>query len=95
MKVRYAPRAIDDLASIADYLSHRNPQAARDIEARIHATIRVLREFSASGRKVAHNADIRVMPVSRYPYSIFYQVESGHIVVLHIRHAARRPIVKT
>jgi len=33
---------------------------------------------------------VRRKYVRRFCYSIFYAVESGEIVVLHIRHAARR-----
>jgi hypothetical protein len=32
------------------------------------------------------------MPVSRYPYLVFYKVGEGEIAVLHIRHTARAPV---
>jgi toxin ParE1/3/4 len=35
--------------------------------------------------------DIRVVPLVRYPFRIFYQVEQDHILILHIHHAARQP----
>ncbi len=37
-------------------------------------------------------ADVRRMPVGRYPYSVFYAVEGGEVVILHARHGARRPL---
>jgi plasmid stabilization system protein ParE len=35
---------------------------------------------------------VRVVPLLRYPYLIFYEItQSGTIRVLHIRHTSRRP----
>jgi plasmid stabilization system protein ParE len=36
------------------------------------------------------NPDIRVLPPTRYPYRIYYSIQSDEIVVLPIRHTARR-----
>jgi plasmid stabilization system protein ParE len=30
------------------------------------------------------------MPVGRYPFIVFYSVEGDTIVILHVRHGARR-----
>ena len=37
-------------------------------------------------------SDVRVMPVVRYPYLIFYTVSGDELRILHIRHGARVPI---
>jgi plasmid stabilization system protein ParE len=34
---------------------------------------------------------MRVMPLVRYPFKIFYRIVGDTVRVLHIRHAARRP----
>jgi plasmid stabilization system protein ParE len=37
------------------------------------------------------HADIRRAPVRRFPYALFYRVESGRIVVLAVFHGRRNP----
>lgn len=38
-------------------------------------------------------ADIRRAPVRRFPYSVFFRVESERIVVLAVFHARRDPMI--
>ena len=45
MKVRFSPRATEDIIAIADYLSERNPLAARSVDAAIRRTVELLNEF--------------------------------------------------
>jgi plasmid stabilization system protein ParE len=32
------------------------------------------------------------MPIGRYPYLVFYTLGDDEIVILHVRHGARKPI---
>ena len=89
MKVRYSPRAADDLVAIADYLTDRNPAAARAVETAIRKTADLLGEFSGSGRALTQRSNLRVMPLVRYPYLVFYTVAVDGLLILHIRHGAR------
>jgi toxin ParE1/3/4 len=91
VKVRYSPRAVADLNGIADYLIAHSPQGARAVEAAIRTTISLIADFPGCGRIVAERPEVRVIPVTRYPYLIFYIVTADTVVVLHIRHAAREP----
>jgi hypothetical protein len=34
-------------------------------------------------------AEMRMVPMVRYPFNIFYAIISGRIEILHIQHAAR------
>jgi toxin ParE1/3/4 len=92
MKVRYRPRAIADLIGIADYLSERSPAGARAVEARIRMSVELLRQFPESGRVIEQRSQVRVMPIVRYPYLVFYTVTEEELVILHIRHGARETI---
>ena len=92
MKLRYSPRATADLVAIADYLTERNPFAARTVEVAIRKTIELLGEFSGSGRALTQRPNVRVMPLARYPYLVFYTVTANEVLILHIRHGARRPV---
>lgn len=92
MKVRYSPRAVQDLAGIADYLGQRSPVGAVAVERAIRATVRLLRAFPGSGRALEQRPAVRVIPLARYPYVVFYTVTDDSVVVLHVRHGAREPI---
>jgi plasmid stabilization system protein ParE len=89
MKPRYSTRATNDLIAIADYLIERSPAGARAVEAKIRATVDALCAFPGSGRPVRNRPQVRVMPVVRFPYLIFYTATAHELVVLHVRHGAR------
>jgi plasmid stabilization system protein ParE len=44
-------------------------------------------------RFTVKHADIRRVPARRFPYSVFYKVQPGRIVVLAIFHARRDPMI--
>jgi plasmid stabilization system protein ParE len=92
MKVRYSPRAVQDLAGIADYLAQRSPAGARAVESAIRSTVRLLEAFPGSGRALEQRPAVRVVPVTRYPYLVFYASADDSVVVLHVRHGAREPV---
>ncbi len=89
MKIGYSPRAISDLA---DYLTERSPQGASAVERRIREVVDRLAEFPRMGRELAQRSGVRIMPLGRYPYLIFYAALENELVVLHVRHASRKPL---
>jgi hypothetical protein len=44
-----------------------------------------------SGSRLPERPSVRVVPLVRYPFKLFYTISGGVITILHIRHAARRP----
>ena len=74
MRVRYGPRAIGDLAGIADYLVKRSPRGARSVDRGIRKTVDLIATFPGSGRALQQRPAIRVMPVGRHPYLVFYTI---------------------
>jgi toxin ParE1/3/4 len=92
MKIAYSPRAVADIASIADYLTERSLQGALAVERRIREVIDRLAEFPGMGRELTQRPGVRVMPLGRYPYLIFYTALENELLVLHVRHASRRPL---
>ena len=73
MKVRYSKGAVADLIAIADYIRDRNPRAAEAVERRIRASIDQLEMFPLLGRPT-DDPSIRMFPIVRYPYLVFYEV---------------------
>jgi plasmid stabilization system protein ParE len=92
MNVRYAPRAMADLARIGAR-SRRvfGPAVAAALETFIRATVARLAVMPESGLRLPQRPNVWVVPLVRYPFKIFYTIERDAITILHIRHAARRP----
>jgi toxin ParE1/3/4 len=91
MKVTFTPRAIGDLREIADYIAERSTKGAFAVGRRIEEVLAKLSGFPRMGRPLEGRPSVRVVSLGRYPYLLFYTVEPDEILILHIRHAARRP----
>ena len=91
MKAVYTPAALRDLAEIADWLAVHYPAIAPAVERRIRAVVRQIGRWPENARRSAKRSGVRVVPVGRYPYKIFYRVADETVEILHIHHAARRP----
>jgi plasmid stabilization system protein ParE len=61
------------------------------VEARIREVIAHIATHPASAAPVAERPGMRVAPLIRYPYKIFYRVLEDRVRVVHIRHTSRRP----
>jgi plasmid stabilization system protein ParE len=88
--VRFDPRALADLEAIRDYLVARSPSSAERVRGHLMATIDRLSDFPLLGR-ATDEPKVRVLPLTRYPYLVFYAVVDVAVVILHIRHGAREP----
>lgn len=88
MKVRYTPRAKNDLDTILRYIARHSPQGARRVRAVLRRTVDSIGEYPQAGR-LAGEQDARVLPVGRYPYLVYWTIEGEQVAILHIRHAAR------
>lgn len=90
MRVRYTPRARDDLQAIIDYLSNQSLQGAQNVKRSLDATIKLIGNFPDSGR-LAGEDGVRVLPLGRYPYLVYWIVEAGEAWIVHIRDGRRKP----
>jgi toxin ParE1/3/4 len=68
---------------------HELAQVVPSLERRIEAAITRIGQWPESARQVAQRPGIRVVPLIRYPYRIFYRISDDKIEILHIHHAAR------
>ena len=91
MRIRYTRRAVADLAGIADHIRFHDPAAAFRVRDAILDSIRTLVLFPRAGRRQSV-AGVRKLVTRKYPYLVYYSVDeaTGDIVVLTIRHPARR-----
>jgi toxin ParE1/3/4 len=90
MKLRFTPRAAQDLAAIADYIRVRNPDAAQQVRAAILHSLQNLVLFPQVGRAQMVEG-VRKLVTRKYPYLVYYTVdETGEeIIILTIQHPAR------
>ena len=92
MKVEYSKRALSDLKEIAAYCATLDdPSVGERIAARIEAVVNRIAQLPQSGRPVVQRPGVRVVPLLRYRYVIFYAVRGKTVRILHVRHTSRRP----
>ncbi|HTV35140.1 MAG TPA: type II toxin-antitoxin system RelE/ParE family toxin [Xanthobacteraceae bacterium] len=90
MKLRFTPKAVRDLADIADYIFERNPNAALRVRAAILEALQDLVLFPELGRR-QKLAGVRKLVIRRYPYLVYYRLDrsADEIAILTIRHSAQ------
>jgi plasmid stabilization system protein ParE len=64
---------------------------AAALETYIRATVARIAVMPESGQRLPERPAVRVVPLVRYPFKIFYTAAGETLTILHIRHAARRP----
>jgi plasmid stabilization system protein ParE len=92
MKVRWSQTALVQLDDIFLYIYERNRSAAFSVAKRVEELATLLGEFPLIGH-LTDEADVRTLPVVRYPFVIFYAIDdaAGEVVILHVRHTAQEP----
>jgi plasmid stabilization system protein ParE len=90
MKLRFAPRATQDLAAIANYIREHNPQAALRVRSAILGSLQNLVLFPHLGR-TQQVEGVRKVVTRRYPYLVYYTIDDAadEIVILTIQHPAQ------
>jgi plasmid stabilization system protein ParE len=91
MKVLYTAAAVRDLDEIAEWLAAHYPTIGPVVERRIRTVIEHIGRWPESARRSAKRPGVRVIPVGRYPYRVFYRVTDDAVEILHVHHSARRP----
>jgi toxin ParE1/3/4 len=90
MKLRFTPRALENLSDIADYLRTRDPAAVRRVRSAIYASLNLLISFPHLGRRQAVEG-VRKTITRRYGYLVYYLVDDAteEIVILSVKHPAQ------
>jgi len=73
-----------------DYLDQQSPQARKHVEAELEAVFDLLRSYPLAGTATTH-ARLRRRVVAGFPYVVFYRFQSSLLVIIAVRHTARRP----
>jgi len=90
MKVVYTDAALADLDEILDYISSHYPTVYASFERRLRTIEARIGAWPESAPEVVERPGVRVVPLIRYPYKIFYRIENDIVEILYIHHSARR-----
>jgi toxin ParE1/3/4 len=89
MKVVYTDEAAENLAGILAYISSYYPSIYEAFQIRLNSVISRVGEWPASAQEVAERPGVRVVPLIRYPYKVFYRNTGEAIEILYIHHVAQ------
>jgi len=90
MRVRYTDTALAEIEAILSYIAGDSPSAAATVATQIRRTVTLIGAAPKIGR-VKYRQVVRMLPVRRYrQYLSFYTIEGNEVVILNVRHAARR-----
>ena len=89
MKLRFTPRATQDLTGIADHIREHSPQAALRVRSAILESLQNLVVFPRLGRQQQMEG-VRKLVTRHYPY-LYYTIDDAadEIVVVAIQHPAQ------
>ena len=87
-RIDWGAEARANLSAVRAYIGQFKPLAAQKLAARLVAAAESLADFPERGRRVGDNT--RELTVIR-PYVIRYRIEDDRVLILRIRHGARRP----
>ena len=88
MKLTYSPRARRNIREIHDWFAGRSAKAAKAVVNAIRNTAELIGEYQKIGRATDIEG-VRVLPVVKYPYLVYYMIRTDEVVIAHIRHGAR------
>ena len=93
INVTFSGQALRDLDRILRWLrAERGERAAASLVASVERFGQLIAEHPAAGR-ITRRPDIRVLALPRAPYQVFYkQIGDRELRIMHLRHAARRPL---
>jgi plasmid stabilization system protein ParE len=93
-RVRLALEAKTQIRAISDYIAQDSPENARRWRRALHARLRSLTNFPAR-HEIAYPASTVGRDVRHTffgVYRVLYAIESDLVVILTVRHGARRPL---
>jgi plasmid stabilization system protein ParE len=89
MRVILTAEALRDLDAIRSYTATHFPMALPALERRFQASLRRIGAWPESAPYVTGYQGVRMVPLVRYPFRIFYRIAADRVEILHIHHAAR------
>ena len=89
-RVVWSPRALDDIDSIASYISRDSTAYASAVVAKIIRATRTLKRFPFAGRVVPEFKIENIRERFVYSYRVIYRVEPSTVTVVAVIHGKRQ-----
>jgi toxin ParE1/3/4 len=89
MKVVYTDDASEDLDRILAYIASNYPAVYDAFLIRLRSVIARISMWPDSSQEVAERPGVRVVPLLRYPYKVFYRNTGEVVEIMYIHHAAQ------
>jgi toxin ParE1/3/4 len=89
MKVVYTEEALENLAGTLTYISSNYPTVYEAFQIRLQSVISRISRWPDSAQQVAGRPGVRVAPLLRFPYKVFYRRTGETIEILYVHHSAR------
>jgi plasmid stabilization system protein ParE len=90
---RFLGPARADFDDAVDWYDAQQPPLGDDFIAEVYATVQRMvaapQSFPRAGR-VAGGREVRLAPVHRYPYLVYYEVTATELLILCVVHEKRR-----
>jgi len=90
MKVIYTYEALRDLDEILTFIASNYPNISAAFQERLQSVERRIGLWPMSAEEVTQRPGVRVVPLVRYPYKVFYQITNEAVEILYVHHAARQ-----
>lgn len=88
-KVIWAPRALDDLVRLIDYISADAPVAARRFAQKILDRVDLLQDHPLAGGFVFEDETRTYREVLQGNYRVIYRTDGNAVYIVAVHHAAR------
>jgi toxin ParE1/3/4 len=88
-EIAVEPEAESDLCSTIDWYEQQRPGLGAAFELSVDATIQRIRRMPELAAHIYRG--IRRRSVPKFPFGVFYRLETGSIRVVAIMHASRDP----
>ena len=88
-RVRWSPRAADDLEAIAEYISLDSPAYAKSVTKAIVEITRKFSQFPLAGRVVPEFNDDNIREWFAYSYRIIYRIDQNVVTIAAVVHGRR------
>ncbi len=89
MKVIYTDEALANLDGILSFIASNYPSIYDAFQSRLRSVVARIGDWPESAQEVADRPGVRVAPLIRYPYKVFYRNTGQAIEILYIHHAAQ------
>jgi len=88
-RIVWSKRAVQDLETIASYISADSPAFATTVLKKIVNQTRILARFPRAGHKAPEFNDDDIRELVVYSYRIIYQLQSDAVVIAAVIHGRR------